>query len=45
MKHGGMPRLITPVLASLRPGLPHDADRYRWEFKWDGIPRDRLYRR
>jgi bifunctional non-homologous end joining protein LigD len=32
-----MPRLIRPMLASLRPGLPHDDDRYGWEFKWDGI--------
>ena len=32
-----MPRLITPMLASLRPELPHDDDRYGWEFKWDGI--------
>jgi bifunctional non-homologous end joining protein LigD len=37
MRHGGTPRLITPMLASLRPGLPHDDDRYGWEFKWDGI--------
>jgi hypothetical protein len=32
-----MPRLIEPMMASLRPGLPHDDDRYGWEFKWDGV--------
>ena len=37
MRHGGMPRLITPMMASLRRGLPHDDDRYGWEFKWDGV--------
>jgi bifunctional non-homologous end joining protein LigD len=34
---GGLPRLIKPMLASLRPGLPPDDDRYGWEFKWDGV--------
>jgi len=34
---GGMPRLIQPMMASLRRGLPHDEDRYGWEFKWDGV--------
>ena len=34
---GGSPRLIKPMLASLRPGLPADDDRYGWEFKWDGV--------
>lgn len=34
---GGMPRLIEPMMASLRHGLPHDDDRYGWEFKWDGV--------
>src|SRR5487761_1411157 len=34
---GGMPRLIRPMLASLRRDLPRDADRYGWEFKWDGV--------
>ena len=34
---GGMPRLIEPMMASLRRGLPHDDDRYGWEFKWDGV--------
>lgn len=32
-----MPRLIRPMLASLRHGLPPDDVRYSWEFKWDGI--------
>jgi bifunctional non-homologous end joining protein LigD len=32
-----MPRLIRPMLASLRYGLPSDDDRYGWEFKWDGV--------
>jgi bifunctional non-homologous end joining protein LigD len=32
-----MPRLIEPMMASLRRGLPHDEDRYGWEFKWDGV--------
>ena len=32
-----MPRLIEPMMASLRRGLPHDDDRYGWEFKWDGV--------
>jgi bifunctional non-homologous end joining protein LigD len=34
---GGMPRLIEPMMASLCRGLPHDDDRYGWEFKWDGV--------
>ena len=34
---GVIPRLIKPMLASLRPGLPADDDRYGWEFKWDGV--------
>ena len=29
MRHGGMPRLIEPIMASLRRGLPHDDDRSR----------------
>ena len=37
MGYGGIPRLIKPMLASLRPGLPDDDDRYGWEFKWDGV--------
>jgi bifunctional non-homologous end joining protein LigD len=32
-----MHRLIQPMLASLRHELPHDDDRYGWEFKWDGV--------
>jgi bifunctional non-homologous end joining protein LigD len=32
-----MPRLIKPMLATPRPRLPHDDDRYGWEFKWDGV--------
>jgi bifunctional non-homologous end joining protein LigD len=34
---GGMPRLIEPMMASLRRGLPDDDERYGWEFKWDGV--------
>src|ERR1700739_4303136 len=34
---GGMPRLIKPMLATPRPGVPHDDDRYGWEFKGDGV--------
>jgi bifunctional non-homologous end joining protein LigD len=34
---GGTPRLIKPMLASLRRRLPADDDRYGWEFKWDGV--------
>jgi bifunctional non-homologous end joining protein LigD len=34
---GELPRLIKPMLASLRPALPADHDRYGWEFKWDGV--------
>src|ERR1019366_8530455 len=33
---GGMPRLITPMMASLRRGLPNHDDRYGWEFRWAG---------
>jgi bifunctional non-homologous end joining protein LigD len=32
-----MPRLIRPMLAGIRHVLPHDDDRYGWEFKWDGV--------
>jgi bifunctional non-homologous end joining protein LigD len=32
-----MPRLIEPMMASLRRGLPPDDDRYGWEFKWHGV--------
>jgi bifunctional non-homologous end joining protein LigD len=31
------PRLVRPMLATLRRGLPADRDRYGWEFKWDGM--------
>ncbi len=31
------PRLVRPMLATLRHGLPADHDRYGWEFKWDGM--------
>ncbi len=32
-----LPRLVRPMLATLRHGLPADQDRYGWEFKWDGM--------
>jgi DNA ligase D len=32
-----LPRLVRPMLATLRRGLPADQDRYGWEFKWDGM--------
>ncbi len=32
-----LPRLVRPMLATLRHGLPADHDRYGWEFKWDGM--------
>jgi bifunctional non-homologous end joining protein LigD len=32
-----LPRLIRPMLATLRPSLPADRDGYGWEFKWDGV--------
>ena len=31
------PRLIRPMLASLRRELPRDEARYAWELKWDGV--------
>jgi bifunctional non-homologous end joining protein LigD len=34
---GEMPRLIQPMMASPRRGLPIDDERYGWEFKWDGV--------
>ena len=34
---GGLPRLVKPMLASLRHEVPKDDDRYGWEFKWDGV--------
>ena len=33
----GLPRLVQPMLATLRHQLPADDDRYGWEFKWDGV--------
>lgn len=33
----GLPRLVQPMLATLRHRLPSDQDRYGWEFKWDGV--------
>jgi bifunctional non-homologous end joining protein LigD len=32
-----LPKLIRPMLASLRHGLPDDEDSYGWELKWDGL--------
>ena len=32
-----LPRLVQPMLATLRHQLPADDDRYGWEFKWDGV--------
>ena len=32
-----LPRLIRPMLATLRRSLPADQDRYGWEFKRDGV--------
>ncbi len=36
MSHEGMPRLIRLMLAGLRPGLPTDDDRYRWNSSGTG---------
>jgi len=33
----GLPRLIKPMLASLRHEIPHDEEAYGWELKWDGL--------
>ena len=33
----GLPRLVQPMLATLRRQLPADDHRYGWEFKWDGV--------
>ena len=33
----GLPRLVQPMLATLRHRLPADEVRYGWEFKWDGV--------
>jgi bifunctional non-homologous end joining protein LigD len=32
-----LPRLVRPMMASLRYDLPDDTDRYGWELKWDGV--------
>jgi bifunctional non-homologous end joining protein LigD len=32
-----MPTLIRPMLATATTTLPHDDDRYGYEFKWDGV--------
>jgi bifunctional non-homologous end joining protein LigD len=32
-----MPRLIEPMLASLRHEFPADEEAYGWELKWDGL--------
>jgi bifunctional non-homologous end joining protein LigD len=37
MRHGGNASADQPMMASPRSGLPHDDDRYGWEFKWDGV--------
>ena len=33
----GLPRLIKPMLASLRHDFPADEKAYGWELKWDGL--------
>ncbi len=33
----GLPRLIQPMLVSLRHELPADEESYGWELKWDGL--------
>ncbi len=32
-----LPRLIRPMLVSLRHELPADEESYGWELKWDGL--------
>jgi bifunctional non-homologous end joining protein LigD len=32
-----LPRLIRPMLASLRHEFPPDEESYGWELKWDGL--------
>ncbi|MDX6285022.1 MAG: bifunctional non-ous end joining protein LigD [Frankiales bacterium] len=32
-----MPKLIKPMLATLRDKLPRDDDKWGYEFKWDGV--------
>jgi bifunctional non-homologous end joining protein LigD len=33
----GLPKLIKPMLASLRHELPAEEESYGWELKWDGL--------
>jgi len=33
----GLPRLVKPMLASLRHEIPDDEEAYGWELKWDGL--------
>src|SRR5262245_23886054 len=33
----GLPRLIEPMLVSLRHEIPDDEAAYGWELKWDGL--------
>jgi ATP-dependent DNA ligase len=28
---------VRPMMPTLQHELPHDADRYGWELKWDGV--------
>jgi len=37
MTMAGLPRLIRPMLVSLRHELPADEENYGWELKWDGL--------
>ena len=37
MTMAGLPRLIRPMLVSLRHELPADEESYGWELKWDGL--------
>src|SRR3569833_529059 len=32
-----LPRLVRPMMAALRRGMPEDDDAYGWELKWDGV--------
>src|SRR5436189_6279119 len=32
-----LPRLVKPMLASLRHEFPADEESYGWELKWDGL--------
>jgi len=40
-----MPRLVKPMLASLRHEFPADEEDYGWELKWDGAARGGLRQR